>query len=170
MQSNFELSCKRARADLMVPVIPIDAIRRAACDRPAQRAGRRRRGVLAAAIAGLSVVAAAAAAEMFGHVQVSLDPSGVAHLSFDGNGGRLTQVRNPNERDMQKAARALNFPVTLPKGLPEGTTAAQLMVFGPGAMEIAYNLPGAQRRSNHLLFVILANPPALSGGWWARRK
>jgi hypothetical protein len=162
MQSNFELSCKRARAGITVPAVPLDAIRHAAYDRPAQRAGRRRRGMLAVAVAGLSVVAAAAAAEMFGNVQISLNPSGAAHLYFDGNGGRLTQVRDPKEQDMQKAARALNFPVTLPKGLPEGTTAQQLLVLGPGAMQIAYNLPGAWRRSNHLLFVILANPKSIA--------
>jgi hypothetical protein len=36
------------------------------------------------------------------------------------------------------------------------------MVAGPGAMQIAYNLPGAWRRSNHLLFVILANPKSVA--------
>jgi hypothetical protein len=163
MQSNFELSCKTARAGIAVPAIPLDAIRHGAQGRPAARAARRRRGVLAAAIAGLSIVAVAAAAEMFGHVQISLDPSGgAARIAFDGAGRHWLPVRNPTEQDIQKAARAMNFPVTLPKGLPEGTTAMQLMAFSPGAMQITYNLPGASRRSNHLLFVILANPKSVT--------
>ncbi len=164
MRSDFEVSCKTARAAIAVPAIPLDAIRRAAHDRPSARAGRRRRGVLAAALASVSIVAVAAAAEIFGHVQISLDPSGTANLYFDGTGGSWRPVRDPKEQDIQKAARAMNFPVILPKGLPEGTTAEGLMVMGPGAMQIAYNLPGASRRSNHLLFVILANPKSVAPG------
>ena len=106
-----------AREAIAVPEIPLDAIRRGVQDRPNERAGRRRRGVLAAALASLSIVAVAAAAEMFGHVQISLDPSGTANLYFDGAGGSWRPVRDPKEQDIQKAARAMNFPVILPKGL-----------------------------------------------------
>ena len=162
MQSNFELSCKHARQAIPVPSIPIDAIRHGAQHRPAERAGRRRRSLLAAAVASLSIVAVAAAAEMFGHVQIAMSPSGVVNLAFDGMDGHWAPVRNPTDQDIQKAARAMNFPVILPKGLPEGTNAEGLMVMGPGAMQIAYNLPGASRRSNHLLFVILANPKSVA--------
>jgi hypothetical protein len=162
MQSNFELSCKSAREAIAVPAISLDTIRTEARNRPAERTGARRRGVLAACIASLSIVAVAAAAEMFGHVQISLNPSGAVHLAFDGLGGSWKPVRNPNDSDIQKAARAMNFPVILPTGLPNGTDAEGLMVMGPGAMQIAYNLPGASRRSNHLLFVILANPKSVA--------
>jgi hypothetical protein len=142
--------------------MPLEAIRQGVEYRPSNSGGRRRRGVLAATVAGLSVVAVAAAAEMFGHVQISLNPSGAANLYFDGQGGRLAGGQHPKDQDLQKAARAMNFPVTLPTGLPEGTTTAQFVVLGPGAMQIAYNLPGASRRSNHLLFVILANPKSVA--------
>jgi hypothetical protein len=162
MQSSFELSSRAARAAIAVPPIPLDAIRHGAEYRPNKSAGRRRRGVLAAAAASLSIVAVAAAAEMFGHVQISFEPSGAVRVAFDGTGGRLSQVQHPTEQDIRNAARALNFPAILPKGLPSGTTGAQVMVLGPGAMEIAYNLPGAWRRSNHLLFVILANPKSVA--------
>jgi hypothetical protein len=162
MQSNFALACKNVREAIPVPAIPLDAIRHGTLPRSSERAGRRRRGVLAAAVASLSIVAAAAAAEVFGHVQVSLEPSGVVRIAFDGAGGHWLPVRNPTEQDIQKAARAMNFPVILPKGLPAGTTAMQLMALGPGAMQITYNLPGASRRSNHLLFVILANPKSVA--------
>jgi hypothetical protein len=162
MQSNFELSCKTAREAIAVPAVPMDSIRQGAQHRPSERAGRRRRGALAATVAGLSIVAVAAAAEMLGHVQISLDPSGAARIAFDGAGGHWLPVRNPTEQDINRAARAMNFPVILPTGLPQGTTAMQLMALGPGAMQITYNLPGASRRSNHLLFVILANPKSVA--------
>jgi hypothetical protein len=162
MQSRFELSCKNARDGIAVPAIPLDAIRREVRQRPNQRTGLRRRSVVAAGVASLALVAVAAAAEMFGHVQISLNPSGTVHLSFDGLGGRWQPVRNPQRADIEKAAREMNFPVILPTGLPKGTDAEGLAVLGPGAMQIAYNLPGAWRRSNHLLFVILANPNSVA--------
>jgi hypothetical protein len=130
--------------------------------RPNQRTGLRRRSVVAAGVASVALVAAAAAAEMFGHVQISLSPSGTAHLYFDGQGDNWHPVRSPQRQDIEKAARAMNFPVILPTGLPKGTDAEGLVVLGPSAMQIAYNLPGAWRRSNHLLFVILANPKSVA--------
>ncbi len=160
MQSDFELSCKIARAALGVPSIPLEAIRHAP-NHP-RKPPLRKRGLIAAIVASISIVTAAAAAEIFGHVQVSLEPSGIVRMYSDGLGGAGAPVRNPNEEDLRKAARAMNFPVILPAGLPNGTTAEGLMVYGPGAMHIAYNLPGAWRRSNHLLFVILANPASVA--------
>ena len=145
-----------------MPAIPLDAIRLGAQRRPRNSAGLRRRGVLAAALASLSIVGAAAAAEMFGHVQITLEPSGTARVAFDGRGGRWMPVRNPTDQDLQKAARSMNFRAILPQGLPKGTDAEGLTVLGPGAMQITYNLPGAWRRSNHLLFVILANPKSVA--------
>jgi hypothetical protein len=50
----------------------------------------------------------------------------------------------------------------LPKGLPQGTRPEMLVVLGSGAMQIVYDLPGASRRSNHLLFVMLANPKSVA--------
>jgi hypothetical protein len=162
MQSSFQRSCKTAREGIAVPAVPLDAIRVATQSRPSESAGRRRRGVLAAVIASCSVVAVAAAAEMFGHVQISLQPSGTVRVAFDGTDGNWRPVRNPTEQDLQKAVRAMNFAAILPTGLPKGTDASALMVLGPGAMQITYNLPGARRRSNHLLFVILANPKSVA--------
>jgi hypothetical protein len=161
MQSDFELSCKTAREAIAVPAISWVAIRRGVQNRPSERAGRRRHGVIAAIVAGLSIAAAAAAAELFGHVQISLNPSGAMHLYFDGT-AEYRPVRNPTDEDFQKAARAMSFPVILPKGLPNGTRAEGLIVLGSGAMQILYDLPGAWRRSNHLLIVMLANPKSVA--------
>ncbi len=158
MPSDFRSSCKVARDATAVPVFPLAAIRHAVEERPARATGRRRRTAVAALVASVSIVAVAAAAEVFGRAQVQLDPSGTVQEHFDGVKGGWRPVRNPTPADFAAAARAVDFPVVFPKGLPPGTTAEGLSVIGPGAMNIAYNLPGAWRRSNHLLFVILANP------------
>ena len=157
MQSDFALSCKSAREAITVPAIPLDSILSAAHERPHRRAGSRRRRVLAG-IGGLSLVAATAAAGVLGHAQLSLSPAGIAVVHFD---TFSRPVRHPQEADFQQAARAVNFPAVFPKGLPEGTVAHSLTVFGADALRIIYDLPGAQRRSNHLLFVFLANPKAV---------
>ncbi len=158
MQSDFALSCKTARDAVAVPAIPLDAILSAAHERPHRRAGSRGRRVIAGIVGGLSLVAGAAAAGVVGHVQLSLSPAGVAVVRFD---TFSRPVRYPREADFQQAARAVNFPTVFPKGLPKGTVAQYLTVFGADALGIIYDLPGAQRRSNHLLFVFLANPKAV---------
>jgi hypothetical protein len=160
MPSDFTVSCKVARDAIAVPAFPLETIR-AAYHRPRPRAGRRRAAV-AAVVAGVSIAAAAAAADVFGGARVSLEPSGIVREYFDGTKGGWRPVRHPTEADFHAAARALNFPVTFPTGLPPGTTAEALTVLGPGAMHVVYDLPGAWRRSNHLLFVILANPSSVS--------
>jgi hypothetical protein len=159
MQSDFALSCKSAREAIAVPAIPLDAILFGAQERPRRRAGWRRRSVLAGIVAGLSIAAAAAAA-VLGHAQISLSPSGVARVAF-ATGKFSGPVSHPKEADFQRAARAADFPVVFPKGLPKGTVADYLTVFGADAIGIVYDLPGVQRRSNHLLFVFLANPKAV---------
>lgn len=162
MPANFEHVCKTARDGIAVPPIPLDAIVLGAQTGSAKRTAGRRRGVLAAVIASISLAAGAAAAEYYNHVQVTLKPSGEVNVSLDKGGGYRATIRDPKPADFEKAARAVNFPVVLPVGLPAGTKAEALMVFGPGAMQIIYNLPGAWRRSNHLLFVMLANPSAVA--------
>jgi hypothetical protein len=162
MQSDFELSCKSARDAIAVPAFPLDAIHDAVHDRPSRRTGGRRRVAVAAVVAGLSIAAAATAAEVLGHLQITLTPSGEVRMYFDGKNGYRGPIRNPKEADFEAAARAMNFPVVFPKGLPKGTTAEGMTVAAPGAIQIAYNLPGAWRRDNHLLFVILANPKSVT--------
>ncbi len=162
MPSEFELCSISARDGLPVPPFPLGAIRQAVERPPNRKARGPGRAALAAIAAALSIVAVAAAAEVFGHVQVSVSPSGTAHLYFDGPAGYHGPIRHPKRADFEAAARAVNFPVVFPAGLPPGTRADALTVLGPGAMQIAYALPGAWRRSNHLLFVILANPESVA--------
>lgn len=162
MPSDFQLACTRARAAIVVPEFRTGTIRAAMHDR-IDRGARRRRAALAGIATGLSLVAVAAAADVFGGVQVRLDPSGSTRLYFDvAHGQRFRPVRHPTDADFARAAQTVNFPVVLPTGLPAGTRAEMLSVFGPGAIQITYDLPGAWRRSNHLLMVVLANPRSVA--------
>ena len=164
MPANFDVACRAARDAISVPPIPLEAIRSAAQAGSQTYTSGRRRAVLIAVVASVSLVAAAAAAEFYGRVQVMLGPSGAVNVSFDPGSAYRAVIRNPKPADFEKAARAMDFPVVFPTGLPQGTRAEVLMVFGPSAMQIVYDLPGAWRRSNHLLVVMLANPAAVATG------
>jgi len=105
-----------------------------------------------------SAVAIAVAAEIYARTHVFLNSNGgmAPVIAVDpGTAGTLNQ--HATDADLRAAAQRLDFPVVLPAGLPAGTTPFQLSVIGKSAMEITYDLPGAWRRSDHLLFVLLTN-------------
>ncbi|MDE2480878.1 MAG: hypothetical protein KGN02_01645 [bacterium] len=152
MQSNFDVSCKRAREAIRVPAIPIDAIRLGA-----QRARRptlnRKRSILAGLVAGISIVAVAAATELLG-ARIAFDPHGAMRVYAIG--GKM--VPHPTRDDFQAAIDGVTFPVVLPVGLPSGTNATGLFRLAKSALVISYDLPGEWRRSNHVLQVAVADP------------
>jgi len=49
----------------------------------------------------------------------------------------------------------------LPAGLPAGATPVQLFHAGRSLIAITYDLPGAWRRSHHLLYIFIANAATL---------
>lgn len=152
MPSKFEVTCRSARSLIAVPDIPFDAIRNGA--RRANSARPKRRfGFGAAVLAGLSIIAAAAATELLG-VRIFFDPTGPMHIFITGG----NNVPNPTRADFQAAIDQMTFPVLLPVGLPAGTTPINLSRAAKSALFITYNLPGQWRRSNHLLEVVLADP------------
>lgn len=156
MQSKFHSMCESARASVAVPQIPLAAIRDAAQRRssPNKRPGRIAAGVLAGAV----VLGAAAAAELWKGTNVSFGPSGAMHVSTT---EEFRVENNPTPDDLQNIARRATFPVQLPAGLPAGTTVGQIG-FGPSILYLNYNLPGAWRRSNHLLPIVLVDPRTLT--------
>jgi hypothetical protein len=159
MQSNFELACKSARELIAVPPTPLGAIRAAKDNRPEAR--KHRPVLVATLLAGASIVAAAAAAEIFS-THVSYTQPGSMHLTFDSAGDNKT---DPTDADFRAVARHLNFTLVVPVGLPAGTVAKHFTRFDSDALLVSYDLPGAWRRSNHVLTVLLANknvaaPPA----------
>ncbi len=157
MQSNFSTVCKNARELIEVPSVPLAAIRRGADTQVTSRFGKRRRGFIAALITGASIAAVAAGAQVWSGSHIYFNRSGSMLVAFN----RGADIKNPTTNELRSAARDADFPVVLPEGLPTGTTATTLMR-GSSVLLLQYNLPGALRRSNHLLLIFLANPQTLS--------
>jgi len=153
MQSNFGNSCQAARTRISVPTIPLASIRTAAEAR--SHSGRAKPWLrpLAAAFASVSVVASAAGAAVWS-THVSLTKAGTVILTGDS----VHTTRHPTSADLHSAAYRVDFPVVLPQGLPSDTKLSGLTRIGTSALVLTYDLPGAARRNNHLLGVVLASP------------
>jgi len=158
MRSDFDSLCKQARQDILIPEIPLAAIRQTHLQRSTRSATRRKSG-LAGILAGLSIVAVAAAAQLWNGAHVVVPARTGVQLST--NTGSMV-LRNPTGRDVDEAVRKLRFPVTLPAGLPAGTHFRAIVRFGTDALMLQYDLPGAWRRSNRLFMLILANPNSVN--------
>lgn len=160
MQSEFNVLCKAAREQIDVPAIPLAAIRSAATMPAASASNKGRKGLAATLIAGLSIVTFAAAAEIWSGTHVTLTHSGHVTIQLPKDGIHVRKA-NPTSQDVRAAARQAAFPVTLPAGLPEGTTPISL-VYNANLIQLQYNLPGGWRASNHILWIVLADPRTLT--------
>jgi hypothetical protein len=148
-----------ARNSVAVPAVPLGRIRDAALSRK-PRAGRGKI-VFAGVVAGLMLAAAATAATAT-WMQTHVVADGTHPLVIEGNGdGKVIYKKNPTDADFREAARNADFPVTLPAGLPPGTVARQLFRSGKSAILISYDLPGAWRADNHMMWIVLANPKSM---------
>jgi hypothetical protein len=151
MQYDLALLCRDARGGIDVPAIPLTAIRNAATQRSMPL---RRRVIIAVLVSALSLGAVAAAA--------------VWHATrvYVGNAGTLDvyahtmtiRFGHATHADAVSAAHQVTFPVVLPTGLPAGTQLRQVGRADRSALMLSYDLPGAWRRSHHLLDVVLADP------------
>ncbi|MDQ2681558.1 MAG: hypothetical protein M3Y21_11165 [Candidatus Eremiobacteraeota bacterium] len=160
MQSNFSATCKNARELITVPTAPLNVIRSAAACRPIPQSGKHRKGLIAALLTGASIVAVAAGAQVMSFSHISFNRSGEMEIRFSpGNG--TPPIKNPTRSDLDSAARQANFPVVFPTGLP-GNAPPTILMSGPDVLLLQYNLPGASRRSDHLLTLLLANPRTLT--------
>jgi len=146
-----------ARENIDVPTFPLASIRSAVAHAP--KPTQHRRTIIASILAGLSIVAIATAAEVL-QTRITFTPKGAMVISS--NEMSPPQL-NPTEADILNAASRLDFAATLPSGLPVGTTATQMNHEGSSALYIRYDLPGAERRSHHLMWIFLANPTTISG-------
>lgn len=156
MHSDVRARCAIAREEVAVPAFSAEAIRARAHLRSQRRS--RRRSFVAAIVAGFSLVAVAGAAI-----------TQQTHLRFTQSGGMVIQTGAKSgsrpihgNAEIRAAAQRLDFPAVLPAGLPAGTEPVRLYTAGRSLMAITYNLPGAQRRSHHLLWIFLANPQTLA--------
>lgn len=158
MRSEFQIMCATARERIVTPAIPLDVIRSAAARPATPEKGKRRKRFIAGILSGLVVVGAAAAAEIWKGTHVSFGPSGALQMSTI----EEFRVANfPNEAELCRIVARATFPVQLPAGLPPGTILGQVG-YGPSFIELSYNLPGAWRRSNHLLKIALVDPRSLT--------
>ena len=155
MHYEFEARCRDARAGIAVPPLHISAIRDAVA---ARRPSRRPTFIVTvAATIALGAVAAAAAWQTHVYVATNGTVNLYAHrmtvkFAAPTQRGALTQA------DALAAARQVDFPVVLPTGLPAGTRLTNVTRADTSAISLGYDLPGAWRRSHHLLNVVLANP------------
>lgn len=148
--------CGSAREQIAVPAFPGAAIRAAAQQSPKTVASRR--PFFIALAAGLSLVAAAAAAEIATQSHVRLTPSGGLVIS---SSAKMASRPIHSVTQIRDAARQLNFTAVLPAGLPKGTRPAQLFTAGTDMLVITYDLPGASRTSQHRLWMFLMNPASI---------
>jgi hypothetical protein len=150
--------CRLAREQIAVPSFPLASIRERL-----ERSAPRRRSIVAAIVAGLSLVTIATAAEVLHQTHVTFPSSG--GMVFSADNIRYQSIRD--EAEIRTAAERLNFSAVLPAGLPEGTKPTHLLL-GTDLIGIVYDLPGEQRRLHHLLWIFLANPNTMTSADRAR--
>jgi hypothetical protein len=144
----------RALRDLIeAPAFPLAAIRAAAA-RPAARAPRRRTFV-AVVLAGFSIAAIAAAAEVVQRAHLVFVPSGGMIVS---SATKLSSREIHTDADIREAAKHLDFQAVLPAGLPDGAQPIKLDMAGTSLLTITYALPVSQDGSRHKVWIFLANP------------
>jgi hypothetical protein len=158
MRSKFHVICANAREGIAVPEVPLVAIQNAAADRPAPAESKRRKRILYALLVGASVTGAGAVAQLWNGTDVTFGPSGALQMSTV---EEFRLKKDPSSQDLRAVVSRATFPVQLPVGLPPGTTLAEV-AYGPSFILLDYNLPGAWRRSNHLLRIALVDPRAFS--------
>lgn len=158
MHSDLLERCQTARAEINIPAFPRASIQAAAQRTP--QASSRKRPIIAAAIAGFSVIAIAAAAEMAVQTHIHFTQSGGMVLSSNAKNDENRDIHS--EAEVAEAAKQLNFAVTLPAGLPAGTQPIRLFRSGHDVLVVTYNLPGQWRASHHLLWIFIANPAAVA--------
>lgn len=108
----------------------------------------------ASAIAAVPTANPADAANVPRGTRVSFERDGTLRLSSDGFAyGDL----EPTEANLRKMVSHMAFPVVLPTGLPMGTKATNFSRDARTAI-IFYDLPGAWRKKDHLLKIMLIDP------------
>lgn len=156
MQYSLSELCESARARIAVPPYPRLAILARA--QHASAHSPRKRSFVAAVIAGLSIVAIAAAAEVATQSHVRFTPSGGFVVS---SSAKMASRRIHSDAEIREAAQQLNFAAVLPAGLPKAARPAQLFTAGKDMLAVTYDLPGPGRAPHHRLWVFLMNPATM---------
>lgn len=163
MRSDLDQLCNAAREHISVPAFPREAVRSAVAEHP-RGTGKR---TVAAALAATCVLAgAAAAAQLATQSHIRMTHSGGMVLMTSAKSG---SVPISSEAQVRAASARLDFPATLPAGLPQGTRPIRLYTAGSDVMAVTYTLPGAWRASHHLLWIFLANPASMEARSFAKQ-
>jgi hypothetical protein len=162
MLSNFGPSCKAARAAISVSPVPLAHIRVAAATQPRAAKVRTRKifGVSAGALS-IALLAATAVVRVTG-THIYVQPSGTMALQF----AQKLHVQvfiNPTALEVRSAAVSADFPVQLPTGLPARSQLRRLVYVNHSTIMLQYELPGAWRRKDNRLWIVLTNPAAMVG-------
>lgn len=110
--------------------------------------------------AAIAAVASTNAASAPTGTRVSFERDGTLRLSSDTmmqNGGCGTTTAA-----MRACAGRMDFPVVLPAGLPNGTKVTNFGLYDSHAAVIFYDLPGAWRKSDRLLKVMIVDPRVIA--------
>ena len=151
MHSDLIVRAAAARASFVVPEFPLEAIQ---ARQPRVQQTSRRRWAFGS-IVGISLIAAAAAATQVAyHAKLEFMPKGGIVIAADAY--KTHTIHSVAE--IAEAAKALDFKVTLPAGLPDNATPIKIDVAGSSIAAITYSLP-----NNRHLWIMLANPAALRG-------
>ncbi len=145
MQFELETLCKKARAEIQVPPLPIESIRSARLRRIDPKP--KRRLFLAVMILAFST-AAVAAATIADRVTITMSSSGIVLNSHD---ARIFAPAN-----VEAAAKAADFPVTMPSALPFGWNLEKISA-GKNLIALQYGFPGKWRLEDHMLTFFLMN-------------
>lgn len=157
MQSDFRSMFQAAQATICVPPLPLPQIRERALARAVPHRRLKAKAVIATIAAGLSIFAVALAADRWGETHLSASPTGGLQVDTNGCDGCKPMLR-PNATAIRAAVKQAAFPVTLPAGLPGDVSPTMVWNIGTGALLLAYDLPGAARRSDHLMEIVLTAP------------
>jgi hypothetical protein len=151
MQYDLTSLCQDARARIDVPSVPLRAIRKAA----RQRGTPLRRRTLFVVFAAALSLGAVAAAAVWHAMRVYVGSTGAVDIYY---AHTMTIKQHATQADAVSAARRVDFPVILPTGLPAATRLQSVARVERSVLMLDYDLPGAWRRSHHLLAVTLADP------------
>lgn len=154
MFSNVSEAFLQARADIAVPDPPIAAILRRLQESKPPRRRWKRSGT--GMLFGAAAITACVAAATLVHTHVGLQGSRVTISAEHGS-----VIEHADQRALTAAVRHANFAVRLPSGLPSGSRLFQMVTGGKSLIAITYDLPGAWRRDDHLLMMLLMNPQAV---------
>jgi TonB family protein len=115
---------------------------------------------MSAGALSIALLAATAIVRVTG-AHLYLQPAGTMAVQF-GQKLDVQTLMNPTVFELRSAADAADFPVQFPAGLPAHTPLRRLLLVEHNMIMLQYDLPGAWRRNENQLWIVLTNPRAVT--------